>query len=552
MENRAENIIRHCRERLAHMENVRAAWEAVWDFIARRVEPKNACFQGDQGKGPQSAWRKFDSTATSAIPKWASAMDGLTTPKTQKWHGLAFTDKGLTERHKGWLEECTDILFARRYAAESNFSNANFENLKSIGTYGSGAFSVSEDFRTGGCAYKAWPLREFYVDCSFRGDIDVFYRKFRLSARQARQQFGELCPERIRDCGEQAETFEFLHAVEPNADYDRHSHTARHKKYSSVYIWLEGNVLISVGGYDVCPFFYSRYDTMPSLQDPYGYSPLMLCMPEVKDLNAMVANNLRVGSRLGNPTILLSEDDLLERRSFANGMIVPGGLDPNGRPRAAALELPANLPFTAEMIRDFRAAVNETFNLNLFNILLDTGNMTATEVLQRAQEQATLLSPTTSRRESEFLSPLIKKELEIAFERGAMPEPPPEVLEAVGSGDVGWMPVYESPIRRAQKADEGTAVMRVLETAAALQQWNPEVKNKINSGRSLEIIAEAWGAPGKMFNTEEEQAAKDMEDAQLAQAQQILQAAPLIGKTAKDLAQAQQLGSSAAALGGGQ
>ena len=56
----------------------------------------------------------------------------------------------------------------------------------------------------------------------------------------------------------------------------------------------------------------------------------------------------------------------------------------------------------------------------------------------------------------------------------------------------------------------------------------------------MKEIAKVYGAPVKIFNSDEEKAAADMNDAQLAQAQQMLQAAPVIGKTAKDLADAQQ------------
>ena len=62
-------------------------------------------------------------------------------------------------------------------------------------------------------------------------------------------------------------------------------------------------------------------------------------------------------------------------------------------------------------------------------------------------------------------------------------------------------------------------------------------------------MADVWGAPASIFNTEDEQAAKDMKDAQLAQAQQMLAAAPVIGKSAKDMAQAQQIAGTNGLLG---
>lgn len=529
-------------ERFERMQSVRSNWDSIWQFIAKRTDPKNACFTYERAPGDvDSGWQKFDSTASLAIPRWAAAIDGLTTPKTQKWHGLTVNDTYLNKKYKLWLEEARDTLFARRYAANSNFTNANFENLKTIGTFGSGPFSLTENY-SGGNIYKAWPIREFYVEQSFNGNIDVFFRNFTLNVRQARQIFGEECPAKIKSEKDLGKTFDFIHAVYPNTDYDKKSLLASKKKYASKVVCSTLCELVEESGFDICPFFYPRYDIMPSLQDAYGYSPVLLCMPEIRDLNAMIANCLKVADRVGNPTILLTEDDLLEQRSFANGVVVPGGLDANNNQRAKVLELPANLPFTLEWIQDFRNVINEGFNLNLFQILINKPDMTATEVLQRAQEQATLLTPTTSRREKEFLGPLIKKELEIAFKQNALPPMPEELQEALGSGQVYLSVEYDSPIRRAQKADDGVSITRTLEATAFLAQFDPTVKNKINATRTLELLGEVWGAPQKMFATEEEKQEKDISDAEQMQAQQMLAAAPAISKSAKDLAEAQNSG----------
>lgn len=537
-------------DRLEKLQAIRANWDSRWDYIARRVSPKEAVFQSEPVTGqPESAWKKFDSTASLAIQKWASAMDGLTTPKTQKWHSLTLSDKDLAERYKDFLEKVRDILFARRYSASSNFTNSNFENLKTIGTFGNGPFSLTANRDNTGNVYKAWDLREFYVDQNYEGEIDVFFRKFKLTARQAIQEFGELCPDKIKGCKDLSNTFDFLWAVYPNTDYKKGSLLATNKKIASVYVCISTGELISEGGFDVCPLFYPRYDVMPNLQDPYGYAPILFCLPEVKNLNKMYADLLKVSDRMANPPILMTEDDIIERTSITNDVIISGGIDANGNPRVAALQLAQQTGLSLEMIQDLRTVINESFNLNLFQILVNKPDMTATEVLQRAQEQGTLLGAFTSRREKEFLSLLIQKETELAWKQGALPEPPQELLEAIGSGDVVFSVQYESPIVRSQKADEGTAIMRTMEMATALQQFDPSIKNKINTKRVLEKVADVWGAPASIFNTEDEQAAKDMEDAQLAQAKQMLAAAPVIGKSAKDMAQAQQIAGTNGLLG---
>lgn len=536
--NRVESII----TRLNKLKTIRANWETIWQFLAERTDPKNACinfphYPGQINNGAQ----KFDSTATLAIPKWASAIDGLTTPKTQKWHGLTLTDQSLAKKYKVYLEQGRDVLFNRRYAAKSNFTNANYEALKTVGHYGGAPFSVTRDpLRPKGNIYKTWPIKEFYIDQNFQGDIDTFYRVYTASVRQIKQEFGEEnLPSEIKNCNDLNKTYDIIHAVYPNEAFDPASLMSVKKKFASVYVIEKLHWVVEESGFDKCPFLYQRYDVVPSLQDPYGYSPLMLCLPEVRDLNAMVRDNLRVGNRVGNPTLLMSEDDIINRDQVRPGVIVPEGLDANGNARLKPLEIPGNIPFTMEFIHGFREVVNQTFGLDLFQILVNKPDMTATEVLQRAQEQATLMTPTTSRREREFLGPLIEVELDLAFKAGDMPEMPPEIAEALMSGEVDFNVEYESPIRRAQEADNGTAVLRVLQSASALQAFDPSVKNKINASRTLDILGDVWGAPVEMFNTPEEKASMDMNDQQAQQAQLMLEAAPVISKSAKDMAAAQ-------------
>lgn len=529
------------KRRLAIMQTRRAGYERVWQRVAELVDPKNANFTVEYGPGQYNkGTAKTDNTVAQAVPKWASAIDGLTTPKTQKWHGLATNDEYLNERYGDWLERQRDRLFAIRYAAGSNFASAHFENLKNIATYGSGPFSVTEKYGRG-ISYRAWPVREFYTEQNAEGEVDVFFRKFKLDKRQALQQFGENTPRQIVISDDLSKEWDFLHAVYPNDDYQPHRLDRLHRRFNSVYCCLTTNEIVEESGYEVCPFFYPRYDVFASLQEPYGYSPVMQLMPEVRVLAAMMRTNLRTAQRASDPTYLLANDDIINaNRVGVPNAIIPGGLDENGRPLVQAMQGPNALPFSLEMLQDIRNTIREGFELNLFTVLVNKPDMTATEVLQRAQETATLLSPTTSRIEKELLSGVIAKELEICTRAGQLEPMPPEMAEAFMAGQAALQVQYESPIRRAQDAGAGTAMLRTIEVAGALQQFDPSIKNMLNAPRILKEIAKVYGAPVKIFNTDEEKQAADMNDAQLAQAQQMLQAAPIIGKTAKDLAQAQQ------------
>jgi hypothetical protein len=80
------------------------------------------------------------------------------------------------------------------------------------------------------------------------------------------------------------------------------------------------------------------------------------------------------------------------------------------------------------MLAEGRAIINDSFLVTLFQILIDSPQMTATEVLQRAQEKGALLSPTMGRQQSEFLGPTIERELDVLAQQGMIP-PMPAILQ---------------------------------------------------------------------------------------------------------------------------
>ena len=527
------------------MRERRVRWESTWSFLAKRIEPKSASFKeirepGDFDKG----FEKYDSTISYAVETASKAVSGLMTPKTQKWHSVTFTDEYLAEKYKDYFQHARDVLFRMRYSARSNFSSANLENIASVYGFGSGPFSVYEDYGRG-LVYKAWPLKEFFVEADKYGFVDTFFRHFKLNTRQARQAFGKDVPAKIRDEKNLAKEWEFLHCVYPNEDYRTNRKDLRGKKIASHYVSLDTKEIISSGGYDVSPFTYPRYSLMPSSGDPYGYSPAMLIMPEIRVLNTIMADNLAVGNRAASPSLLVSEEDFLDADKIgASDAHIYGGLDSNSQPRVRPLIIPSNIPFAREMILDLRDAIKNGYGLNLLQIIQNNPNMTATEVMQRAQEQSALFSPQAERFEKERFSGQIEKEVEIGYRSNQIDPMPPEIAEALAARQGFFTIEYESPITRSQKAGDGVAIMRTLESVNALAAYDPSIKNEINAKRTLHILSDIWGAPEKIFNSDAEKAVKDATDAQLAQVNTMLAAAPVVAKSAKDLAAAQASGGS--------
>jgi len=150
--------------------------------------------------------------------------------------------------------------------------------------------------------------------------------------------------------------------------------------------------------------------------------------------------------------------------------------------------------------------------------------MTATEVMERAREKGALLSPTMGRSQTEYLGPLIERELDVLAQQGLLPEMPEELIEAGTEFDT----IYDSPLSRAQRAEEATGLMRLMEWASAHVQitGDPSPLDWVDWDAALPELADISAVPFRwmrnMKGVEELRASR----AQQQQMQTMIEAAP--------------------------
>lgn len=534
--------------RHGELENERSGFEQHWQEILKRVRPQRDIMMGNQPQqGQKVAHQVFDSTAELALGRFAASMESITTPGNERWHKLVpqyplSEDKEI----KGWLEQVTDQLFRVRYSTESAFPEQASEFYQDLGSIGTACMFVDDDRAKRAIRYRTIHMSQVYLAQDFQGKIDTVHRLESMTARQIIQQFGtDKVTDRIREAdakGSEAK-FRVLHCVYPRADVQRWRWDYKGMPWASTYILLDEKHVLEEGGYHDFPYMIGRY--VVTTGEVYGRSPAMSALPDIKAVNEMEKTVLRVGQRVADPPLLALDDQSLGSFQIRPGAIIPGGIDVNGRATVQALDTGANFPITLELAERRRRSINDHFLVTLFQILLeDRTQMTATEVLQRAQEKGALLAPAFKRLASEFLGPLITREIGIIARGGAFP-PPPE------SWDPGaeYKIEYHNEVTRAQKAGEAVGVMRLTEQASLIAQAKPEILDRINFDEALQVLADASNVPSKVMRSDEQVAALRGERAQAEQAAQLMQAAPGLAGAAKDMAQAQALsGTPGAAL----
>lgn len=523
------------------METARATWEQHWQEVAERCLPRGADFSGEIRDGQKKSDKAVDSTPIFALERFAAAMESVITPRTQTWHGLQnerFADDPEVQKY---YEEVTRILFRLRYAPWANFANQMSENYISQGAFGNGCIYVDE-IPGKGMRYLTYHLRELYFEENYQGIVDLVHRKFKLSARQAVQQFGkENLPESIQRASENnpLAKFEFIHRVCPNEDIQytdngepRADHTGM--PIASFYISKDGQKIVQRGGYHTMPYCIGRYHK--SAGETYGRGPGMTALPDIKVLNEMNRETM-IGAQLANrPPVMVADDGALDAFNLTPGAVIPGAVSSSGTPLAVPFTSGAQPSLGLEMMDQKRKLINDAFLVNLFQILVENPQMTATEAMLRAQEKGQLLAPTAGRIMSEQLGPMIHREIDILGRNGLLPEPPQQLIDAGMEYDID----YKSPLVRMQRADEGQGVLTTLGVVSQIAQFDPSALSIIKYGEVVRQLADINGMPLSLLLTEQEEQQVKEAQAQQQQLNNLLNAAPNIATAADKLASAQQ------------
>jgi hypothetical protein len=342
---------------------------------------------------------------------------------------------------------------------------------------------------------------------------------------------------------------EFVHVVLPNDAPDRMAWNYRGMRFSSYYICLRSREIVSEGGFRTFPYAVGRYTTGP--KEVYGRSPAMTVLPEIKMVQEMTKTILKAGQKALDPPLLLQEDGALSAFDLRPGALNFGGVDDAGNPTVQALEFRGDIAIGDEMIERRQKAINEAFLVTLTQVLVAIPRMTAAEAMLRSQEKARLLAPTMGRQQSEFLGPMVERELDLLDQMGWLPPMPAVQKEAGGLLDVD----YTSPLNKAQRAEEGLAIVRTIESATTLAQVDPTIMFNFDGDAIVRELTEINGVPEKMLRPVDEvlrmketvkalnptmlaqagamvggQAVRGMTELQITQGMEPLDAGPAIGR----------------------
>jgi hypothetical protein len=497
--------------------------------IARLVWPMHRNLFDSFGlQGTQGEKRNqdiMDSAPVLALQRFGAILDSMLTPRNSFWHQLT-TDNEIIRKDKKsmeWFEKVNAKLFKERYAPKANFASQNQLVYKSLGAYGTGALFIDQLAGQKGLRYKTVHLSELYIQENHQGLIDRVCRHFMLTARQALQLFGDACPSEIMDKAKDTPEapYYFLHWVLPRMDRDPERKDFKGMEYASYYISVTGKKLLAEGGYGVFPYAISRYEQEEL--SPYGRSVAMDALPAIKTLYAQKATVLKQGALAVDPMLLMHDDGILDGTAIESGSHMSGAVTADGRLLVQPLPV-GRVDVGIELMDSERKQINEHFLVNIFQILIESPEKTATQVIEETREKGILLAPTVGRQNSEYLGPMIDRELDELSRQGELPPMPRFLKDAQGEYSI----IYDSPITRTQKYEWVAGATRTINQAVeiAAQTQDPSYLDFFKFKEIIPRVAEIQGTPASWMNSEDEIAQIRAARAKQQQMQTAIEAAP--------------------------
>lgn len=530
------------------MAQQRAPWERSWQDIAERILPNFADFQVKRMEGQQRTEKIYDGTGPLALERFAAAFESYLSPRSQVWH---LGQPGVYQLREDkecavWADAINTRLWDYRKRPVANFTTSANEIYTGLGALGTGCCYSEMDRGGGGSRYRSIPLAEIYISPNKDGRIDKLHRRFEYTARQAAERWGyDNLPDKVKQKYDKdpEQKAEFIHCVKPRLDYRPYSRLAIEAPFLSTYVSVEDQQTIGQGGFFEFPYFVSRYVTSP--RESYGRSPAFLVLADLKMVNEMARDQIRILNRMADPPLLAYDDGVIEKISTRPGALNMGGVNEQGQQLVHAMQFGGNTNAIDKEMAARRNMINTAFLVTLFQILIEHPRMSATEVLERAKEKGALLAPTAGRQITEFLDPMLRRDFRMMMRAGVFADlPPPRKLielhrRGLGGPDDIWVPEFDNQLTRAAKAEKAAGLLRTLEILAPAAQVDASVLDAFDFDQAGPDIARINNCDPKWIRSPAEVAALRQGRAQAQQAQQLLAAVPAIAQGLERVSQAQ-------------
>lgn len=537
------NNVEYIIARAEALESQAANWKTLWQDLANYVMPRKS--QITERKTPDVEGYTDDIYDTEAIHSCltlaAGQMDYMV---SGRWFEFASPMPEPGRAAKDWYKRCSEI--ALEVINASNFSMEIHEFMHDRGGFGTAHLHCDED-EDSILSFSNAPVGTFFIAENHQSLVDQVFRTFKLASDRAIAKYGEEnCGAQLRadfaKCeasGKGFREFDFIHVIRPRLPSERvfGKLDGSNKPWASVTVCKQDRVVVRDSGFDEQPFVVSRY--LKWGDSPYGYCPSIEVLPVIRQRNFIEQSMDALAEVAAAPRVLVPADLEGDVDMRANGITV---FDPNN-PQAVPREwmTSGRYDIGKDRSNDKAEMIKRAYLIDLFQLLTSANERgrekTAFEVDKMLAEKLPRISPTFDRIKIEVFRPILHRIFGILFRRGIFPKPPEEVIMHDPTGPSIPLPKvqYHSKLALAIKSVENQSFQGFMSMVAPLMEvYGPAVANQLNPARAVRRLADNQGVPIEFFNTPQELAQIEKQQAQQAQQQQAMEMATAAAGAAKD------------------
>jgi hypothetical protein len=445
----------------------------------------------------------YDSTPLLLADVLPAGFSNYMTPISGNWLGFFHRDPKINalSEVKKWYKEAEEEVW---YTYEnSNFYDQIMSFWKETGTYGTANMVVDDDDEDV-VRFTNLCVKQCFITEDGRRRVNNYYCEFEFSAQQAVEKFGYNKVSRTIKKEHDTKLYTtkkhtFLLFI--GNRYDRNPNKTDNASMPIMANWYDvtAQELVQEGGYLSMPAFSHRFYTRPST--PYGYSPAMKAMMDARYLQVMGKTELISAMQKVQPAYAFPHDAFLEPVNFNPLALNTYNSKNMNRDQMFPIGGDGNLQASEYAIQKRVENLKDHMFYNVFLAFQGiTKEMTVPEVMQRANEQMTILGPAVGRGMN-----VLKASTGIVMNkigaRGRLPKIPDVMYDE--DGNVPYEVNFTSVLTSAQKAGEIRALQNAIALSEPFIMNDPTARHKINSWRGIDSVFAASNADPTVVNDDE-------------------------------------------------
>jgi hypothetical protein len=355
----------------------------------------------------------------------------LITP-SMRWFKLTFTGEDYSDSDSvyganDFLEICENQMYSE--LNKTNFYPTDKLATKDAAVQGTSAEWVYDDVEDGLSVFDTIAPWDFWIDKNHRGKIDTIFIRFKMTASDALDEYGENTPDDIRrnvetDAGDTEH--EFILAIYPRkkmrSDIGKVL-ISTEKPYAAVTYYPTEGVVVEESGYDEFPVAVHVFE--PDGSSVYGKGLVMKYITELKRLNSMSRDELEAIQKVAKPPMAVPES--LKGRFSSD----PGARNyvGNSEQKPEIIQTVQDIGWVSNEIKELEEKIGRLFFNDLFNYLMRLDKvLTATQTQAVKSEELALLASILGTTQYMKINPIVKRVFRIMVKGNRLPKPPKELL----------------------------------------------------------------------------------------------------------------------------